>query len=316
MRLVTFLRLGTPRLGAVVGEQIIDLNAGYQYLQERAGIPRAHERAAVVLPPNIIDFLTNGDESLAAARRVVEQVAKLESSALAGKGIVYGVKGVTLKAPVPRPPKLILVGLNYRDHAEEAKMKIPEEPTLFSKYPSVVIGPGEAIRMPKVSTQIDFEGEFAFVIGKGGKDIPKNEAINYVAGYTIVHDVSCRDYQMRTGQWMVGKTFDTFAPMGPYLVLKDEIPDPHNLNLTTRLNGVVMQSSNTKHLIFNTFDLIAYMSQVFTLEPGDVVSTGTPSGVGFARKPPVFLKPGDEVAVEVEGIGTLMNPVVAEEERL
>jgi acylpyruvate hydrolase len=309
MRLVTFLRLGEPRLGAVVGEQIIDLNAGYQYVQERAGIPRAHERAAAVLPPDMVGFLTNGEESLAAARTVVEQITKLESTALAGKGIVYGAKGVTLQAPVPRPPKLILVGLNYRDHAEEAKMKIPEEPTLFSKYPSVVIGPREAIRMPKVSTQIDFEGEFAFVIGKGGKDIPRERALDHVAGYTIVHDVSCRDYQMRTGQWMVGKTFDTFAPMGPHLVLKDEIPDPHTLDLTTRVNGVVMQHSNTKHLIFNTFDLIAYMSQVFTLEPGDVVSTGTPSGVGFARKPPVFLKPGDVVRIEISGLGALENPI-------
>lgn len=309
MRLVTFLRLGEPRLGAVVGEQIIDLNAGYQYLQERAGIPRARERAAAVLPPDIIGFLTNGSESLAAARAVVEQISKLESNVFAGKGIIYGAKGVTLKAPVPRPPKLILVGLNYRDHAEEAKMKIPEEPTLFSKYPSVVIGPGEAIRMPKVSTQIDFEGEFAFVIGKGGKDIPRERALDHVAGYTIVHDVSCRDYQMRTGQWMVGKTFDTFAPMGPHLVLKDEISDPHMLDLTTRVNGVVMQHSNTKHLIFNTFDLIAYMSQVFTLEPGDVISTGTPAGVGFARKPPVFLKPGDVVRIEISGLGALENPI-------
>jgi acylpyruvate hydrolase len=309
MRLVTFLRLGEPRMGAVVGEQVIDLNAGYQYLQERAGVPRARERAAAVLPSDVVGFLTNGEESLTAARTVVEQVSRMESTALAGKGIVYGVKGVTFKAPVPRPPKLILVGLNYRDHAEEAKMKIPEEPTLFSKYPSVVIGPGEAIRMPRVSTQIDFEGEFAFVIGKGGKDIPRERALDHVAGYTIVHDVSCRDYQMRTGQWMVGKTFDTFAPMGPYLVTKDEIPNPHTLDLTTRVNGVVMQHSNTKHLIFNTFDLIAYMSQVFALEPGDVVSTGTPAGVGFARNPQVFLKPGDVVRIEISGLGALENPI-------
>jgi len=309
MRLVTFLRLGEPRLGAIVSEQVIDLNTGYQYLQERAGVPRARERATAVLPSDIVGFLTNGEESLAAARTVVEQVSKMESNALAGKGIIYGAKGVTFKAPVPRPPKLILVGLNYRDHAEEAKMKIPEEPTLFSKYPSVVIGPGEAIRMPKVSTQIDFEGEFAFIIGKGGKDIPRERALDHVAGYTIVHDVSCRDYRMRTGQWMVGKTFDTFAPMGPHLVTKDEIPNPHTLDLTTRVNGVVMQHSNTKHLIFNTFDLIAYMSRVVTLEPGDVVSTGTPAGVGFARNPQVFLKPGDVVRIEISGLGALENPI-------
>jgi len=311
MRLVTFLRLGEPRLGAVVGGQVIDLNAGYQYLQERAGIPRARERAAVVLPPDMVGFLTNGEEALSAARNVVEQVSKAESTTLAGKGILYGLKAIAVKAPVPRPTKLILVGLNYRDHAEEAGMKIPTEPTLFSKYPSVVIGPGEGIRMPRVSTQIDYEGEFAFGIGKGGKDIPRERALDHVAGYTIVHDVSCRDYQMRTGQWMVGKTFDTFAPMGPHLVLKDEVPDPHNLDLTTRLNGEVMQHSNTKHLIFNVIDLIAYMSQVFTLEPGDVVSTGTPAGVGFARNPQVFLKPGDVIRIEITGLGVLENPIVA-----
>jgi acylpyruvate hydrolase len=297
----------------VVGAQVIDLNAAYQLMLERTGKTRAHERATAVLPSDMVGFLSGGDEALNAARETIAYVTKAEQGAFVGQGVVYGLKAVTLKAPVPRPTKLILVGLNYRDHAEEAGMKIPEEPTLFSKYPNVVIGPGEAIRIPKVSNQIDYEGEFAFVIGKRGKNIAKEEAIKYVAGYTIVHDVSCRDYQMRTGQWMIGKTFDTFAPMGPYLVLKDEVPDPHTLNLTTRLNGVVMQSSNTKHLIFNTFDLIAYMSQVFTLEPGDVVSTGTPAGVGFARKPPVFLKPGDVVRIEVEGLGVLENPLEASE---
>ena len=311
MRLVTFLRLGEPRLGAVAGEQVIDLNAAYQHMQESAGTPRARELATAVLPPDMVGFLAGGDQALAAAREAVERMTSVDRAALADKGIVYPLQAVTLKAPVPRPTKLILVGLNYRDHAEEAKMKIPEEPTLFSKYALSVIGPGEAIRIPKVSDKIDYEGEFAFVIGKGGKDIPRERALDYVAGYTIVHDVSCRDYQMRTGQWMIGKTFDTFAPMGPYLVLKDEIPDPHTLDLTLRLNGVVMQHSNTRNLIFNVYDLIAYMSQVFTLEPGDVVSTGTPAGVGFARKPPVFLKPGDTVRIEIAGLGALENPVAA-----
>lgn len=311
MRLVTFVRLGEPRLGAVVGEQVIDLNAAYQYWQECGGVPRAKELAAAVLPPDMVEFLSGGEPSLAAARETLRRVTALEGTPLAARGIVYPLRAVTLRAPVPRPTKLILVGLNYRDHAEEAKMKIPEEPTLFSKYAQSVIGPGEAIRIPKVSDKIDYEGEFAFVIGKRGKDIARERALEYVAGYTIVHDVSCRDYQMRTGQWMIGKTFDTFAPMGPYLVLKDEIPDPHNLDLTLTLNGQVMQHSNTKNLIFNVFDLVAYMSQVFTLEPGDVVSTGTPAGVGFARKPPVFLKPGDVVRIEIAGLGVLENPVAA-----
>lgn len=313
MRLVTFLRLGEFRLGAVVDERVIDLNAAYRHFQESTHTPRAQELAAAVLPPDMLGFLEGGDPALVAAREVLQRVMSTDSAALADKGILYPLKAVTLKAPIPRPTKLILVGLNYRDHADEAKMKIPEVPTLFSKYASSVIGPGEAIRVPKVSDKIDYEGEFAFVIGKRGKDIPKERALDYVAGYTIMNDVSCRDYQMKTTQWMVGKTFDTFAPMGPYLVLKDEIPDPHNLDLTLRLNDQVMQHSNTKNLIFNVPDLIAYMSQVFTLEPGDVISTGTPSGVGFARKPPVLLKPGDAVQIEISGLGILENPVTAAE---
>lgn len=311
MRLVTFLRLGEARLGAVVGEQVIDLNAAYLSMLESAQTPRARELAAAVLPSDMLGFLAGGEQSLAAAREVLRHVQQTAHASSIREGIRYALQAVTLKAPVPRPTKIILVGLNYRDHADEAKMKIPEVPTLFSKYASSVIGPGEAICVPKVSDKIDYEGEFAFVIGKRGKDIPRERALDYVAGYTIMNDVSCRDYQMKTTQWMVGKTFDTFAPMGPCLVLKDEIPDPHSLELTLRLNGTVMQHSNTRNLIFSVPDLIAYMSQVFTLEPGDVVSTGTPSGVGFARKPPVLLKPGDVVQVEIAGLGILENPVMA-----
>lgn len=314
MRLVTFLRLGDPRLGAVVDERVIDLNAAYRHFQKGAHTLRAQELAAAILPPDMLGFLEGGNPALMAAREVLQQVVNADSTALADKGILYPLKSVTLKAPVPRPTKLILVGLNYRDHADEAKMKIPEVPTLFSKYASSIIGPGETIRVPTVSDKIDYEGEFAFVIGKRGKNISKDRALDYVAGYTIMNDVSCRDYQMKTTQWMVGKTFDTFAPMGPCLVLKDEIPDPHSLDLTLQLNGQVMQHSNTRNLIFNVPDLIAYMSQVFTLEPGDVISTGTPSGVGFARKPPVLLKPGDTVRIEISGLGILENPVATAEE--
>jgi acylpyruvate hydrolase len=172
-----------------------------------------------------------------------------------------------------------------------------------------VIGPGDAIKIPKVSAMIDYEAEYAFVIGRAGRDITPDRAMDYVAGYTIVNDVSCRDYQMKTGQWMIGKTFDTFAPMGPYLVTRDEVADPHNLEISLQLNGQRMQHSNTRNLIFKTEHLIAFLSQVFTFEPGDVVSTGTPAGVGYARKPPVFMKAGDRVRIEVEGLGALENPV-------
>jgi 2-keto-4-pentenoate hydratase/2-oxohepta-3-ene-1,7-dioic acid hydratase in catechol pathway len=215
-------------------------------------------------------------------------------------------------APIPRPPKLICVGLNYRDHAEESKMEIPKVPTIFNKFPSVVIGPGDNIVLPKNSTQPDYEAEFAFVIGKYGRHVAKERWREYVFGYTNLNDVSARDFQMATTQWLMGKTFDTFAPMGPYLVTADEVPDPAVLDISMTINGEVLQRSNTKNLIFPVPELIAYLSSVVTLEPGDVVSTGTPAGVGFARKPPRFLRPGDECVVEVKGLGQLRNPVVAE----
>lgn len=312
MRLVTFLRKRRKdRLGAIVGNQVIDLNAAYRCLLEDRGEPRPEELAEAMVPAGMLGFLDSGERALAAAAEAIAFISRADQITLENRGLCYPLESVILRAPVPRPRKLILLGLNYQDHAEEAKMKIPEVPTLFSKYASSVIGPGEPIRIPKVSHMIDYEGEFAFVIGKQGKDIPREKAMDYVAGYTIMNDVSCRDYQMKTGQWMVGKTFDTFAPMGPCLVLKDEVPDPHNLELALYLNGERMQHSNTKHLIFKIPDLVAFMSQVFTLEPGDVISTGTPSGVGFARKPPVFLKPGDKVRIEITGLGALENPVAA-----
>lgn len=311
MRLVTFRNnRGEMRLGAPLNDAIVDLNAACRAALEQRGDSAADKNARTLVPPEMIAFLDRGDRALAAAREALEFAAAIDSREAAQSGIASPAASVKLCAPVPRPRKLILVGLNYRDHAEEAKMKIPEVPTFFSKYPNCVIAPGDAIRIPRVSPMIDYEGEYAFVIGRTGKDIPRDRALDYVVGYTILNDVSCRDYQLKTGQWMIGKTFDTFAPMGPCLVLKDEIADPHDLELSTYLNGQRMQHSNTRHLIFNTHHLISFLSEVFTLEAGDVVSTGTPSGVGFARKPPVYMKAGDIVRVEIAGLGALENPVV------
>ena len=185
-------------------------------------------------------------------------------------------------------------------------------PTVFSKYATSVIGPGASIVLPKVSVKPDYEAEFAVIIGKAGRNIPAGKWQEHIFGYCNLNDVSARDYQMSTSQWMMGKTFDTFAPMGPYIVTADEIADPHNLDISLTINGEVLQNSNTKHLIFRIPDLIEYLSSVFTLEPGDVISTGTPSGVGFARKPPRWLVAGDDVVVRVQGLGELRNPVVAE----
>jgi 2-keto-4-pentenoate hydratase/2-oxohepta-3-ene-1,7-dioic acid hydratase in catechol pathway len=220
---------------------------------------------------------------------------------------------VKLAAPIPRPPKIVCIGLNYRDHAIESNMPIPETPTVFAKFSTAVIGPGQPIVLPKASTRPDYEAEFAIVIGKRGRHIPEDRWREHVFGYTILNDVSARDFQMATSQWMIGKTFDTFAPIGPAIVTADEIDDPHNLAISLELSGEVLQDSNTSNLIFGVPKLVAYLSSVFTLEPGDIIATGTPSGVGFARKPPRYLKAGDECRVRIEGLGELYNPVVAEE---
>ena len=228
------------------------------------------------------------------------------------EGPSYELSTVRLLAPIPRPPKFICVGLNYRDHAREAGLEIPSVPTIFSKFSNVVIGPGATIVLPKISKRPDYEAEFAFIIGPGGRHIPAASALDHVFGYTIVNDVSARDYQMATSQWLMGKTFDTFAPMGPWIVTRDEIADPHALDLTLEIRGEILQHSNTRELVFGVPALIEFISSVVTLEPGDVVATGTPAGVGFARKPPRYLRDGDEVVIRIQGIGELRNPVSAE----
>ena len=214
-------------------------------------------------------------------------------------------------APVPRPGKLICIGLNYRDHAAESNMAIPERPVVFSKFATAVIAPGEAVVLPATSKQVDYEAELAVVIGRRAKSVSANRALEYVLGYTAFNDVSARDFQFADGQWQRGKSCDTFAPMGPTIVTADVIPNPHKLAIKLRLNGRTMQDSNTDNLIFGIPQLISFLSETITLEPGDVIATGTPSGVGFARKPPVFLKDGDQMEVEIEGLGILNSPVEA-----
>jgi 2,4-diketo-3-deoxy-L-fuconate hydrolase len=215
-------------------------------------------------------------------------------------------------APVPRPGKVLCIGLNYRDHAAESNMQIPEKPVVFSKFSSCVIAPGEPVVIPSTSHQVDYEAELAVVIGRRAKHVSAARAYEYVLGYTALNDVSARDFQFSDGQWQRGKSCDTFAPMGQTIVTTDEITDPHKLSIKLTLNGKVMQDSNTDQLIFGVPALIEFISQSITLEPGDVIATGTPAGVGFARKPPVFLQPGDQMEVLIEGMGGLGNPVVSE----
>ena len=216
---------------------------------------------------------------------------------------------VHLSSPIPRPGKIICIGLNYRDHAEESGMAIPTSPIIFSKFGTCVIGSGEPIRIPVGSNQVDYEAELAVVIGRTAKNVAAGEAMDYVFGYTNFNDVSARDFQFADGQWQRGKSCDTFAPMGPAVVTADEVGDPHDLNVRFRLNGETLQDSNTCQLIFKTSELIEFLSRVITLEPGDIIATGTPPGVGFARKPPIFMKPGDVAEVEIDQLGTLTNPV-------
>jgi 2-keto-4-pentenoate hydratase/2-oxohepta-3-ene-1,7-dioic acid hydratase in catechol pathway len=219
---------------------------------------------------------------------------------------------IHLLTPILHPPKILCVGLNYRDHAIEAKMEIPKVPTIFVKLSNALIGPGAPIVLPAVTQQVDYEAEFAFVIGRGGKHISRDCWRDHVFGYTILNDVSARDIQLATSQWTLGKSLDTFAPVGPHIVTADEVPDPHSLDIRLSICGETLQHSNTRELIFGIPELIEYISHILPLEPGDIISTGTPSGVGLGRKPPRWLRPGEEVVIEIQKIGTLRNPVVAE----
>lgn len=285
MRLARFAAAdGAPRLGVVTGDHVVDL-----------------ARAAPDLPGDVGELLALGPAGLDAAARAAEA---------SGAGVA--LEEVTLLAPVPRPGKLLAVGLNYADHVAETGLETPEFPLVFAKMPSCVTGPYDPIERPVVSDRLDYEGELAFVIGRRCRHVSRADAPSVIAGYTILDDVSVRDWQMRTSQWILGKSFDTHGPMGPWLVTGDELGDPHALAIRTLVNGEVRQESNTRHLIFDCFGLVETLSQVFTLEPGDVVATGTPGGVGNAMRPPRFLAPGDTVRIEIEGIGEIENPVVQE----
>lgn len=227
-------------------------------------------------------------------------------------GAPIPLSSVRLHAPLRNPPRVFAIGLNYRDHAKESGMAIPTTPVVFFKLPTAIIGPGENIVLPKNSAEPDYEAEFAFIIGKGGYRIPASAWREHVYGYTIANDVSARDVQFATSQWSMSKSFPTFCPLGPAIVTADEIADPHNLKIELAIDGVVHQSSNTRELIFKIPELVEYLSSITPLLPGDIVSTGTPYGVGLGRTPKRWLKPGETVTVTIEGLGTLTNPVVAE----
>jgi len=258
-------------------------------------------------------WLDLDDEWLSKARQIHDELARnMARVGTLPRGAVLPRADVLLGPPVPRPGKIICVGLNYKDHAAESNMPVPKSPVTFSKYVTSITAPGGPIVLPAASSQVDYEAELAVVIGRRAKHVTLERAWEYVLGYTNLNDVSARDLQFADGQWQRGKSCDTFAPIGPAIVTRDAIGDPHNLRIQLRLNGQTMQNSSTNQLIFGVDHVVSFLSQTVTLEPGDVIATGTPPGVGFARKPPVFLRPGDVVEVEVEGLGVLSNPVVAE----
>lgn len=283
MRLVTYRRDGTARVAGVREGSYVDLHS-----------------ADKTLPSTMIDLLALGSDGLRRANDAVR------------KGSTMDPANVELLAPVPNPSKVICIGLNYSDHAAESGQPIPSEPVVFCKFPTAVAAHGATIALPPVSSKVDYEAELVVVVGQGGRNIPQQQALAHVAGYCCGHDVSARDWQLQKpgGQWLLGKSFDGFAPFGPELVTPDEVGDAGDLRISLRLNGQTMQDSTTRQLIFSIDRLIEYVSSVCTLLPGDVIFTGTPPGVGGARKPPVYLKPGDETEVVIEKIGTLRNRFV------
>lgn len=283
MRLATLQTPQGPRAVVRQGDNYFDINA-----------------TDSTLPNSVREWL--GQNLLAQVGLVAQQAGAK----------VYPVKGASYHAPIPDPQKIICIGLNYSDHAAEQNLQPPREPVVFSKFVTALTGHNQAVELPSVSTKVDYEAELVVVIGQGGRMIDEADGMKHVAGYMIGHDVSARDWQKEKDgkQWLCGKTFDTFAPCGPDFITADEVKDPHQLNISLRLNGEVMQDSSTNKLIFSIPKLVAYISQVFTLAPGDLIFTGTPPGVGDARKPPVYMKPGDVTEVEIEELGILRNPFV------
>lgn len=313
MRLVTFAVAGDARLGALVGEMVVDLGGAYA-AWSRVAAPRESGDAAAelgIFPFTMVSFLQAGPLAREVATRALAFAAEPENlAALQRLGMAFPADHVSYLPPILRPNKIVCLGQNYRKHVEEMGRKLPEYPVLFAKFATTLTGDGQPIVLPSISDRVDYEGELALVIGRRGRNILPKETFDHIAGFAPFNDVSVRDYQHRTSQWMQGKNFDTSGPMGAITTL-DEIPHPTALELTTRLNGQVMQQANTSDFIVDIPTMISYISQIMTLEVGDIISTGTPGGVGDARKPPVYLKPGDVVQIEIEGVGALQNPVVA-----
>ena len=313
MRFVTFARKGQNRVGLIGAEdQVIDLaETNKRYL--KGGSPS--------YLTSMQAFIEGGGKAISVARKAARYVAKQDSEGLQRlrrAGALWKLSQVKILSPIPWPRKnVVLLGVNYKEHVEEGararsiELKYPEAPVFFTKPATSIIRHLGKVVHHRATEKLDFEIELAVIIGKKGRDIPKDKVYDYIFGYTVCLDMTARDLQRRHGQWFKGKSLDTFCPLGPWIVHKSALPDPHHLRLICRVNGEVMQDGNTRDMIFDIPTTIESLSQGMTLEPGEIISTGTPSGVGFARVPPFFLKAGDKVEGEVEGIGVLQVEIAA-----
>jgi len=293
--------MGVPSIGIELEEGVLDIPDA----ASRFG--RMHHVHGKMFPASMIDLL-----KWPAGVEVVRQILdRYNETTPKERPLLYDLSDISFLAPIDRPGKIVALGLNYMDHVEETGREVPKSPIVFAKFPSSIIGPEDDIIMPSVSKKIDWEVELGILIGKHCKNVSEESALDYIAGYTVINDVSARDLQSGDGQWVRGKSIDTFCPMGPCIVTSDELGDGSGLKMHTKVNGVIKQESNTSNLIFNVPQLVSYLSKSFSLEPGDVIASGTPSGVGFARDPPEYLKSGDEVELYIERIGYLRNKVTA-----
>jgi 2-keto-4-pentenoate hydratase/2-oxohepta-3-ene-1,7-dioic acid hydratase in catechol pathway len=312
MKLALYRFGGITRLGVPVGDQLVDLTRGAEWLLDSRGNPRAAAQAAVLLPPSAAEFLAGGRESLSLAREVISAVERAGSAELRQAGVLAPAAEVEFLPTLLGAERFICVGRNYLEHVKEGGAEVPKYPVLFSRYWNSVVGHRQPLIRPTVSEQFDFEAELCAVIGTECRGVPREQALEVVGGYTILQEGSIRDWQLRAPTQMAGKNFFHSGSMGPYLVTSDEIPDPQNLRITTTLNGQTMQDDNTSGMLYDISFLISYITQFMPLAPGDLIATGTPPGVGMARKPPVWLTAGDNLVIEIEGLGRLENGVIDE----
>jgi acylpyruvate hydrolase len=307
MKIVRYSHNGQPaRLGSLLGaDRVMDLEASAQAYLAARGVVRAHPIAAALFPHDSTrGFLEGGSATQ-------DMLAAMMAAVTGGKlqPVSHPLASVRLHAPIADPGKFICIGLNYKDHAAETNNPAPKEPPVFPKWNNTILDPGEPILSPRGEKTLDWEVELGVVIGRTARYVPKEQALDYVYGYTIINDASARDFQFHTTQWGAGKIGDTLAPVGPYIADRAEIPDPHVLDLKTWVNGALMQNGTTRNFIFDVRYIIQYLSNIMTLSPGDLIATGTPAGVGFSRKPQVTLQPGDKVRLEITGLGVLENPI-------